>query len=73
MALIGMLINIINMCICIVPRLNPTFLEKIAWFSMSISATIRPRVDMVAMSENFSDQHFKHWQQRMKIWLTTIN
>ena len=47
--------------------LFPTILEKIVLSSMSTSATIRPRVDMVGMLEKISGKHFKRWQQQMKI------
>ena len=67
MALIGMLINTINMFMHIVSRIFMTILEKIDLLNMSSTFSIRSRVDMVGMPEKFSSPHFKHWQQRMNI------
>ena len=67
MALIGMLINIIYICIHIVPGIIPLVLEKTDLLNMSSTVSIRSRVDMVGMLEKFSGPYFKRWQQRMKI------
>ncbi|KAL0299909.1 UNVERIFIED_CONTAM: Retrovirus-related Pol polyprotein from transposon TNT 1-94 [Sesamum angustifolium] len=36
----------------------------------SVAIPIAPKVDLTGLPDKFSGQFFKHWQQRMKIWLT---
>ncbi|KAK4401996.1 Retrovirus-related Pol polyprotein from transposon TNT 1-94 [Sesamum angolense] len=37
---------------------------------ISVAIPIAPKVDLTGLPDKFSGQFFKHWQQRMKIWLT---
>ncbi|KAL2232101.1 UNVERIFIED_CONTAM: Retrovirus-related Pol polyprotein from transposon TNT 1-94 [Sesamum indicum] len=37
---------------------------------ISVAIPITQKVDLTGLPDKFSGQFFKHWQQRMKIWLT---
>ena len=55
----------------ILSRYFSTILEKISLMASS-SSTFHPKVDMSEMPKKFSRQHFKRWQQRMRILFTMI-
>ncbi|MQL73829.1 hypothetical protein Taro_006162 [Colocasia esculenta] len=54
------------------PRLRPSPLRRSPPISFMVSVGFRARVDLSGMPEKFSGQHFKRWQQRMKVWFTMV-
>ncbi|MQL68268.1 hypothetical protein Taro_000544 [Colocasia esculenta] len=54
------------------PCASPVFVLKKIFIMATSSMGFRPRVDLSGMPEKIFGQHFKRWQQRMKVWFTMV-